>query len=347
MVAPRRSDRVTSQRILVLGGLLVVAVALSACSATADVYVGRPTEPSQSPTPTSTLKPAAPGNSGVGHTYSVRIGAETRSYRLHLPLAAPPGPRPLVIAFHDGGSSATLFTEESGLDGAGDRGGVIVAYPEGVAGFWNNGLASNVARTNNANDLGLIAALIADVAKKTRLDTTRVTVAGIGDGAVMALRVAAQEPQLIVGAVGIEGGLIDAAGAPRPSAPITVLLTRSTEDPTLPWTGLDSNSINGPQLSAIDTAGAFRQVDRLTKKSTETNRPVTDRDPADGSLTFRTRWLGGARGTSVTLYKIQGAGGAWPGGTGQSAKTRSIGTLTRDFSGANIVIQFALETKKT
>ena len=334
------------RRLIAVGSGILVAATLAGCSSSQEVYVGRPADPAGSTSPTPTLTPAVPGKSGVARAYTVKVGATTRTYRLHVPLAAPPGPRPLIIAFHDAGSTADQLREESGLDGAGDRGGVIVAYPEAVSGHWNNGLPANAALSRNADDLALVPALILDVAKRARLDSSRVIASGIGDGAVMALRVGSQAPKYVRGVAAIEGGLVNAPGAPRPRSPMSLLLIRATEDPNLPWTGTDDSRSNGPQMSADDTVGAFRAADRLTKKSVETERQVPDRDPADGSLAFRSRWIGGLNGTFVTLYKLAGAGGAWPGGTGQSARTRDIGALTRDISGANTVVQFAVESTK-
>jgi len=325
--------------------LVCSLVALSGCS-NDGVFVGRATDLPEVATPSPTTTPAVPTHAGVGRIYAIKVGGVTRTYRLHLPLSGPTGPRPLVIALHAGGSSAKALTGESGLDGAGDRSGVVVAYPQGVRGFWNNGLPGNLARTNAAADVAFVGALIQDASTHTRIDQKRVVVAGIGDGAIMALRIAADAPQLVTGAVAIEGGLVDATGAPRPREPISVLFIRATSDPSLPYTGSGEGSSQGPQLGANESADVFRAINGLGGSPTESDVRVSDRDPADGARTFRTRWLRGARGTSVTLYRIEGAGGAWPGGTGESARSGSIGSLTRDFSAASIAIQFALETRR-
>jgi polyhydroxybutyrate depolymerase len=337
------------ERMRAKGVLLAVvagmAVLVTGCSTAQEVYVGRPALSVPTESDPAAITPAVPAKPGVAHYYSIPSGGVSRRYRLHLPVSGPSGPRPLVIAFHDSGSSPDLLSKESGLDGAGDRNGVIIAYPQGIGGTWNNGFAANVGKTRGAADVALVASLIRDIAIHTRLDELRVTVAGIGDGAVMALRVAAQSPGLIVGAAAIEGGLIDSPNAPRPTSPVSLLLTRSTEDPRLPWSGTGPLA-SRPQLGAQETTDIFRVVNRLPELPVERNSAITDRDPGDGAFSFRTRWVGGKHGSNIVMYKIDGAGGPWPGGTGAPGRNGDIGSLTRDFSAASVVVQFAIESRR-
>lgn len=333
-------------------GLSLVGALSAGCAAPRSVYVGVPSFDSstRSKAPTGAadsgaLAPAIPGRPGVGQDVSMVSGGVTRSYRLHLPLASPAGSRPLVIAFHSGGSSARGLTDDSGLDASADRNGVVVAYPEGIAGRWNTGLPSDIDKTGGVDDVAFIDDLITSVSRAAKIDIMRVTVAGIGDGASMALRYASLHPS-VLGVVAFEGGLVAGAHPTTLRAAENVVLVRGDSDPSLPWTGIPAGSASGPQLGISATLSAFLEVDGLTGTKPIVNEVMPDRDPSDATTVVHRVWGPGHGGTTVTLYVLKGGGGPWPGGLGDPKVTPTLGGVTRDLSGASVIIRFALDTKR-
>lgn len=327
-------------------GLIAAATVLMACSAQ-QVYVG-PVNSSvavvASPSASPVLGPATPGMPGVGRFYTIRIGGLERRYRLHLPLTSPQGPRPLVIALHAAGSSPSSLANDSGLDGAGDRNGVIIAYPEAIGGVWNDGLRANAVRNAGVDDVAFLYQVLVDVGKRTRVDYKRVTIAGIGDGASMALRYAALRPQDVVGVVAIEGGLITGLTPTLPRTPTSVTFIRGDADPSLPWIGLDLKARAGPQLGAAQTLAVYLGLDGLAGTKPTVDETIPDRDPLDGTRVRQTQWGPGKDGKFVTLYTVVGGGSPFPGGLPDTRDFARVGRVTRDLSGASVIVRFALET---
>ena len=331
-------------------------LALTSCSSGRSVYVGAPTfvpTPSGSGTPTgadataASQPPAVPGKPGVGRFITVRSGGLERRYRLHLPLTGPTGRRPLVIAFHDGGSSALELARDSGLDGSADRNGVIVVYPEGIGGHWTTGLPADRYKTGGVDDVAFTKDVLLAVTKEARVDLARVAVTGIGDGALMALRYATLHPSDVLGVVAISGGLVAGSTPTIPRAPMSVTFVRGTVDPSLPWAGVGIASKIGPQLGVEQSIVAFLKVNGLAGKAPTVKEQLSDRDPGDRTRVTRTVWGPGLKGTTVTLFTVVNGGGPWPGGLGNTRAFARIGRVTRDLSGASVVIRFALETRRT
>lgn len=73
----------------------------------------------------------------------VRVGNVTRTYLVHKPSCLPPaGGYPVMLAFHGGGGRAAKMVSPMKLDPLADANGVIVVYPDGIDGHWNDGRSS-------------------------------------------------------------------------------------------------------------------------------------------------------------------------------------------------------------
>lgn len=147
--------------------------------------------------------------------------------------------------------------------------GAVVVYPTGIEGHFNDGrvTASYSARTLNIDDVGFIRAIVATLAAELHIDRQRVYAFGYSNGGHMAMRLAAEAPDLVAGI------LVANANVPTPdnmgwklsldgTAPPVVLI-EGTKDPINPYAGgrvtIFGFGDRGTVLSASDSARWFAQ----------------------------------------------------------------------------------------
>ncbi|MGW1885693.1 alpha/beta hydrolase family esterase [Streptomyces sp. NPDC001970] len=156
-------------------------------------------------TATGPASPPAPAGSSQGGSRApaaadtreqVRVDGGTREYLLHRPGTNGGGRKPLVIAFHGRGSTASGMRETSGLDKAAGARDMLIACPEGLRRGWGAGTAVTGQRPDPDADVRFTEALVDQLVRTGQADPERVYVVGFSNGGSMALRVAAQRPGL-------------------------------------------------------------------------------------------------------------------------------------------------------
>ncbi len=140
---------------------------------------------------------------GAGELAGLAVG-QRMLYWLYLPSGAAVAPRPLVVMLHGCQQTAEGFAASTRMNALAERKGFAVLYPQ-------QSLASDSHRCwhwykratqQGLGDIELIAALIAQVQARHRLDVSRTYAAGISAGAALAAILALRCPQLIA-AVGL------------------------------------------------------------------------------------------------------------------------------------------------
>lgn len=112
----------------------------------------------------------------------------SRRYVLLVPHTPKPGPLPLVLVFHgDGGSDRSFHDGFPFETASGD--GAIVAYPNGRDASWE----LHEGRRDNT-DIHFVEAIVADLAKRMPIDTTRVFGSGYSSGGFFINLVACEVP---------------------------------------------------------------------------------------------------------------------------------------------------------
>lgn len=153
-----------------------------------------------------------------------------RSYVLHAPAQRTPAARPLVVALHGAAQSAVTMQKMSGLDSFADVNRLVVAYGEGVDGRWD---AGSCCADRPGDDIGYLRAVVADVARRTPIDRTRVYVVGFSNGGMLAWRAVCAAPDLFAGAAVVGGALL----VPCAQARVRVFHVHGTFDATVPLAG--------------------------------------------------------------------------------------------------------------
>ena len=268
-----------------------------------------------------------PGQTG-DFTRTVSVEGVTRTYLLHVPTSyASASPSPVVLLFHGGGgSAATISGLPGGFSALADRSGFIAVYPDAVGGFWDDGRETLTARTL---DVAFTAALLDALATEYHVDGRRVYASGISNGGMLAHRLACELSGRFAAVASVAANMPSAVAATCvPTQPVPVVMFSGTADPLMPYNGGSVVSANaGLVLSAPATAIFWAAKNRAA--STPQLTALPDAAPSDGSTTDLLTYA--STSGEVALYRINGGGHTWPGGT-QYYPVSLIGTVSKDFS---------------
>ncbi|MGE0439074.1 MAG: PHB depolymerase family esterase [Gemmatimonadales bacterium] len=299
-----------SWRLQVAGSL-----SLLACAATAP---GAGNEAGSDARGGSTAAVLRPGD----HSFTIRHDGRSRTYLVHVPPGYRGDPAPVVLALHGGGGHAAQFKEENGLDAVADRHGFIAVYPDGTGPIrgrlltWNSAKACcGWALEHRIDDVGFLAAVIANLARRTTIDERRVYVTGHSNGSMMAYRLAAERADLVAAVVGV-GGAMDLATF-APSRPVPVLHIHSVDDPRAlyegglgpPFPGTSTQVPHAPVMAGLDL---WANRDGCRAGLVERSR-VTGSGANAGQSVTRLAFEGCQAGTAVEHLRLTGAGHGWPG----------------------------------
>jgi polyhydroxybutyrate depolymerase len=287
-------------------------------------------------------EPMALGAADGTERRSLVVDGRRRSYLVH----APPrrgGDLPVVLVFHGGGSTALAMERESGFSALADREGFIAVYPEGVSRSWNDGRGegSTPAVRAGVNDARFVARLLDALEAAYPVDRGRVYATGISNGAMLSHLLAVTLSDRIVAIAPVAGGLAEPlARGFRPGRPVSVLVLQGTDDPLVPFRGgvVGVGRARRGAIVGTDAAvGLWRRHNETQEIGQETLLP--DRAPLDGCRVEVRRWNAGRDSAEVVLYRLEGAGHTWPGGT-QYLPRRVIGGVCRDIDGAEVIWAF-------
>lgn len=249
-------------------------------------------------------------------TLHLSWGGLDRTYHLYRPSSIPQGARaPLVVMLHGGYGSGAQAERSYGWDEEAERGGFIVAYPDGYRRAWNAGLCCGASTSRNVDDVGFIGAMVQQIERTQNTDPARVYVAGMSNGAMMAYRLACDAPFAIAG-VGSVAGTLDTVSCAHPQH-VRFIEIHGLTDMHVPFHG--GVGVNRPQPEP------FMPVPQALSVWQSANDCNND----DASRTFGVvtteRWSC-ANGNDVELITIANAGHEWPGGK-KGARGALLGRL--------------------
>jgi polyhydroxybutyrate depolymerase len=275
-----------------------------------------------------------------------------RTYRIHIPPSYNNSTKnPLVFVLHGGwaarsaGERGEHMEEKTTLKGfniLSDNEGFIVVYPEGIDSHWNDG-RKNVSNNNeNIDDVGFISALIENLTEEFNIDSKRIYVAGMSNGAMMSYRLAFELSEKIAAIAPVVGSITeDLIAEYEPSRPVSVLVISGTDDTLMPWDGGDIIFFfrflkRGKVLSVNDSVEYWVEYNNCNSTPNITWLP--DKDPRDGTLVRREIYSQGDNETEVVLYAIEGGGHTWPDGGSMSKFL--FGNTCRDINANEIIWEF-------
>jgi polyhydroxybutyrate depolymerase len=228
--------------------------------------------------------------------HRIEAGGHERSYRLHLP-AGLPSSAPLVVMMHGYSATAKQAESWSGWDETADSGKFVVAYPDGLDRAWNanGGGCCGRPASDRVDDVGFIAAVVADIAKNVGIDPRKVYATGMSNGGIMSYTLACATD--IFAAIGpVAGVQLNSCPSPRPTS---VMQIHGTADQVVPYAGGQAFAqINFPP--AQESNAFWRNADRCGDPIVTTDGPVTSST------------AGCADNRGVVLVTVAGGGHDWP-----------------------------------
>jgi polyhydroxybutyrate depolymerase len=292
--------------------------------------------------------PAILSAQGVGvirragdYSRSLLSEGRKRTFLLHIPRGWNRSkPMPLVIVLHGGGGTGRKVAALTRFKQVADRYGFVAAFPDGINGHWNDGrnVPNFKSHRENIDDVGFIRLLIERLAQQLNLDSTRVYVTGMSNGAMMCLRLGCDLFDRLAAIAPVCGAVpVDLPESCPQGRPLSVLAINGTEDPFVPWAGGGVGLLNkrGSVLSVPASIRFWVERNGCTPEPEVTRLP--QKDPKQGITTVRDVFTGGRDQTEVIAYRVEGGGHTWPGG---SERTARFGKQSRDIDASETIWEF-------
>lgn len=257
---------------------------------------------------------------------SFMIDGRYRSYRFHSP-ATIVGERPLILNLHGFTSNALQQEFYSGFNAVADTAGLFVVYPEGTSinglTFWD----VDYPGTPEVEDVKFLSVLIDTLTRRYPVDRSRVYATGMSNGGYMAHLLGIRLNNKIAAVASVTGTMTrDAYAGAMPGRAVPAMQIHGTADGTVNYNG-DQNSVS------VDTLMGF-WVRNNGCNPIPVKTSVADLNANDGCTADHFVWSGGANGTTVELFRVNGGGHTWPG------SPFIIGVTNQDFSASQEIWRF-------
>lgn len=333
---------------LVVAALIAVGCSSSdgptglAGSTTTSTTTSSPSPTTPTSAGSSTSAPGLPARA-VTTRHQIEVGGTSRSYLLTLPDPAPPGPLPLVVAFHGGFGSGDQFRTTSHLDEQAAERGFVVAFPDGtvdadgtamlaVARTWNAGRCCGPARYLEIDDLAFFDALVADVARANDVDADHVLVTGHSNGAMLAFRLACERPEAVAAVAPVAGSVEVLPCAPE--QPPSVLAIHGDADQNHPLEG--GRGARG--VSGVAYRPMREGMDALAAAGGCSAEPAEEVRGPETVLT----WTGCRGGRTIEARIVAGADHPWPGSEPLRTAAELQGRPSQAIDATQEVVDFLL-----
>jgi len=236
----------------------------------------------------------------------------SRSYVLHVPSSySGSSAVPLIVDFHAISGTGTRERAASPYPAVTDPEGVIMAFPNGVAG--PSGTAWNVGPccVSGVDDVAFARALVAQVKSIACIDPSRVYAVGVSMGGGMDYYLACHAADVFAGVAPASFDLAQENAVDcQPARPITVISFRGSADALVPYAGGSSSVVPNMPMTFLGAQGTFQKWAQLDGC---TGAPSAE--DANGCSTYSSC----TGGVQVTLCTKQGGGQdqgnatiAWP-----------------------------------
>lgn len=270
----------------------------------------------------------------------------TRRFALYAPAIYDPAvPTPTLVVLHgkdqnlDDIQFVTQFNELS------ERYGFLVLYPESYKDNWNDGraVAGIPAYDQDVDDVGFVRAVLERVAAGYNVDVKRLYICGFSNGAMMAQRIAFEEPEIYAAMAAVSGTIPqNVADAGPPSVPIPVCMMHGDNDALVPWEGgvLYPSDPQGVALSVLDSVGYWVTHNQCPEPPAVEQLP--NLETFNSTSVRRYTYGPGLLDTYVVFYWIEGGGHAWPG-TSLLQAPFVQGNISQDLDASEAIWAFCVQ----
>jgi polyhydroxybutyrate depolymerase len=256
--------------------------------------------------------------------------------------ATTPGPAPIIVVLHGAALSGGMTRDMLDLSKLAGEAGFAVVFPNSSGPFWNDEAlrARRPGLLSARDDIGFLDALLDRLVAEGVADPARIHLAGISNGAMMALRYACERRDRIASLVLFKATLPQAPPC-APSRPLPVLLAAGTDDPIVGWDGAVGFAplIEVERRHSVPETFAFwRAANGCTGLAAPLDLPR--RGAPDAPFVILHRATGCAPGATTLLYEMRGVGHRLPG-QGEWLLMRLFGPTTMDVEASALMLAFA------
>jgi len=248
--------------------------------------------------------------SGTLERQHLESGGLERSFSLYVPRRVA-ADAPLVVALHGSDSDGQRLRAFTGyeFDALADRNGFRVAYPDALAGGWNDCrvASNNPARRRGIDDVEFVKAVIANL--QTREGAAGpVYVLGYSTGGLMVYRLAMEAPRTFRAAAAISANLPAETDSDCVASrtPVSIAILNGTADQINPFDGGSTSSVWTMSLGHVQSAE--RSARYFAELAGQASEPYVERLPNRNGHTWAERrtWSGSA--ANIELLAIHGGG---------------------------------------
>lgn len=250
----------------------------------------------------------------------ITVGGVERSYAIHLPATATHRLAvPVVFVLHGAGGRGEQALSIYKWIAKADSEGFIVVAPDASRvnpalppsflfnpTVWNDGSGRGGNAVRASEDIGLIDALIDDLAKRYPIDRRRIYATGFSSGASMVQRLGIERAKVLAAVAAVSGHLW--SGEVKPERGLSVLYLVGNADPIVPYNGgraqLPWGAVENNQ-PAKDVPLLWANLDGCANPP----RPLESRPRVTGVI-----WINCRDRSEVVFYTVDGMGHHWPGG---------------------------------
>ena len=287
------------------------------------------------------------------HAGRLSVGDLTREFIYYVPkgLAEHPG---LVFVLHGSEMTSSEMRRITGkqFDRFADKyKDLIVVYPQGFHGYWNDcrTVVFSDAQKLNVDDAGFFKMMFRFFFEKYAVDTTRLFAVGYSNGGQMCYRFAKERPEMFKGIAVLCANLpvkendrcLDAG------KPVSILIMNGTTDPISPYGGgeitLSGGVRRGIVYSTAQTLDFWLARDSC-EKSTEVRYDFPDLRKKDSSSVVRYSYSAPRSDKVVILVKIINGGHTIPN-PGFSLWSRAVGNVNKDINAPEVIVDFFRKLK--
>ena len=340
--------------------VLIVGVGLvaGACASNGSTAGTKPSPSSTAPAADATTVAAAPSAGCSGQQEQAVAAGETKQtltlggderwwFRQVPPGGASSTPVPMVMDLHGYSEGAQIHKGTSGMAPFGDAHGFVTVTPQG------QGPVARWDTTLGSRDLAFLGKVLDTTEQQLCIDTNRVFVTGLSNGAFMTSAMACQYSTRIAAVAPVAGVRNIKGCAPKRAVPIVAFhgtadgyvdydgglgqkaldlpapdgsgkTLRDTITPDELKTPTDSKSSIPNIMTAWAKRNGCGSKDTETKVAADVTKLTWDCAPADATI----------------LYRVTGGGHAWPGSPGSAALAGIVGPTTMSIVANDIMWKF-------
>jgi polyhydroxybutyrate depolymerase len=271
-----------------------------------------------------TADPIKPGK----HIFTVKGLGQPREYTMQVPRGYD-GQKaiPLVLVLHGEGGTGRGYLDRNGWADKADQEGFVAVCPDALPlgpkppgaktplTAWNTGQLKGDKPRAQPDDVAFLKAVLDDVAKKVNVDKSQVFLAGHGNGAAMAFRLATEAADRFAALATVAG--FCPVAEPQPARPLPTLFLVGTKDPLMPLPGGDVDLPLGKQT--------LPPVSDTVKRWAKALGCEEDARLAAGPRGVQVYEYSGKDDVLLTVWFLTGHGHAWPGGKDSGLPEASLG----------------------